>query len=415
LKVTLFSNSDAIGGASKACYRLHHALLKDNIDSKLYVNNKITDDKTVYGPDSLIEKLYIKSKPVLIKSLVKLNKTDNKIIHSPSLINSGWPKKINKSDTEIANIHWVQKEMLSIKDISLINKPLVWTLHDMWAFCGAEHVSYDLRWKEGYSKLNRSKYEKGFDLNRYVWEKKKKYWNSKIHLVVPSKWLFDCVKQSPLMNNWPLKIIPNSINTSIWKPINKLYSRDLFDLPKDKPILLFGSFNANDQFHKGYDLLVDAINKLGIDSNSFNLVIMGQEKPTNPIKFNFPTFYLGKLNDNQSLVALYSAVDLVLVPSRIESFSYIAAEAHSCGTPVVAFEIGGLKDIVIHKSTGYLAKAFDTKDFSIGIKWVLKKIEQDYHFGIDSRQKIINLCDEKKIAKLYKTLYEEVISESKLR
>tara|TARA_A100001035_G_C27611542_1_gene421164 strand:- start:101 stop:754 length:654 start_codon:yes stop_codon:yes gene_type:complete len=217
------------------------------------------------------------------------------------------------------------------------------------------------------------------------------------------------------MSSWPVRIIPNSIDTSIWKPINNFFARDLFNLPKDKPLLLFGTFNSNDEFHKGFDLLIESINKLVIDSDEINLVIMGLHNPNNSIKFKFPTYYVGRLDDNQSLVALYNAVDIVLVPSRIDNFPNIATEAHACGTPVVAFETGGLNDIVTHKLTGYLAKAFDTSDFSKGILWVLKKIKEDYLFDIHARKKIIGLCDEKKIAKKYKSLYEEVISQSKLK
>ena len=82
-------------------------------------------------------------------------------------------RHINNSDADIIHLHWNQNEMLSIKDLTKIKKPIVWTLHDMWAFCGAEHFTTDKRWSEGYSSSNRPDYESGFDLNRWTWQRKK--------------------------------------------------------------------------------------------------------------------------------------------------------------------------------------------------------------------------------------------------
>ena len=102
---------------------------------------------------------------------------------------------INSSDADVVNLHWVQAEMLSIADISRIAKPLVWTLHDMWAFSGAEHCAWDNRWRDGYRRNNRPKHERGFDLNRWAWQRKRKYWRRPMQIVCPSQWLADCGRQ----------------------------------------------------------------------------------------------------------------------------------------------------------------------------------------------------------------------------
>ena len=92
------------------------------------------------------------------KPLMMFLKTKNPILHSPSFLSSSWVKKINSSDADIVNLHWVQHEMLSVSDISKINKPLVWTLHDMWPFCATEHYAKNDNWQKGYAnqKNNRS-------------------------------------------------------------------------------------------------------------------------------------------------------------------------------------------------------------------------------------------------------------------
>ena len=96
-------------------------------------------------------------------------------MHSPSILSSKWLTKINKSDADIIHLHWVQGEMLSIREISEIKKPIIWTFHDMWPLCGCEHYAYNSRYIEGYKVDNKFQNEfKFFDINRWRWEKKVK-------------------------------------------------------------------------------------------------------------------------------------------------------------------------------------------------------------------------------------------------
>ena len=219
-----------------------------------------------------------------------------------------------------------------------------------------------------------------------------------------------CVQNSALMGNWPCEVIPNCIDTGKWRPLNKLFSRKLLNLPPNKIILTFGTFNSNNQFHKGFDLLKKSLDDLKTREKDLNLVIFGQSEPQNPINFGFPTHYLGQLKDSYSLKALYSASDILLVPSRMESFCNTACEAHSCGVPVVSYRVGGLIDIVDHKETGYLASPFDIKDFTEGIIWTLKQINLDNKLTILPRRKAIKTWDYSVISEKYEALYKKIIS-----
>ena len=116
---------------------------------------------------------------------------------------------------------------------------------------------------------------------------------------------------------------------------------------------------------------------------------------------------MGHLDDIK-LKKLYSAVDAVVVPSRLEAFGQIASEASACGTPVISFNTSGLKDIIIHQITGYLAKQFDTEDLSQGIKWVLKNSEIE-QLGYKARKHVINNFNNKLVAKKYLETYQEVL------
>ena len=114
-------------------------------------------------------------------------------------------------------------------------------------------------------------------------------------------------QESALMNNWPCKVIPNCLDTKQWQPLNKLFARKLLNLPNIDPILAFGTFNSNNQYYKGLDLLMKSLKYLKTKKVSINLVIFGQNEPQNPINYGFPTYYLGMLKDSYDLKALYSA------------------------------------------------------------------------------------------------------------
>ena len=411
MRIIHLSYSDIIGGAFRATYRIHHSLLKHGISSRLWVNEKKSDDWTVEDLNNKIGKVLNKLRPQVINySLVKMLKTENKIIHSPSVLPSNWVKHINNSDSDIVHLHWIQNEMLSIKDISKIKKPIVWTLHDMWAFCGAEHYTNDNRWRESYNSNNKPNYESGFDLNRWTWNRKKKYWKNPNQIVTPSKWLAKCVSESALMKNWPVSVIANPIDTYQWKPMEKKNTRQLLNLSQDANLILFGAIGGGKDSRKGYDLLLSALEYIKADKKlkKIELVVFGQSKPKSQPDLGFPIHYSGHLHDDLSLRALYSAADVMVVPSRLEAFGQTASEAHACGTPVVSFDIGGLPDIIEHQKTGYLAKAFDTRDLANGITWVLQQ-DGSNKLGNNARERAVEKFSEKKISEAYLDIYKKLL------
>ena len=410
-KIIHLNHSDNKGGAARACYRIHQSLLSSGtVDSEMWVNQVNSSDPTVTGPNSMLDKFLARIRPHIVKPLIKMLKTQNPIIHSPQILPSNWVKKINDSDADIIHLHWVQGEMLSIADIGRIKKPLVWTLHDMWAFCGAEHLAWDDRWRDGYQHPNRPLHETGFDINLWSWRRKQRFWRKKIKIITPSRWLTKCVKDSFLMHNWPVSVIPNPIDTNLWKPTEKKLARDKLGLPINAPLILFGALGGAHDFHKGFDLLLKAVHKLSDDPNMKNLelVVFGQDAPKSSPLVAFPIHYMGHLEDDFKLSMLYSAVDVMVVPSRQETFGQTASEAQTCETPVVAFNIGGLADIVIHKKTGYLAKSFDTQDLATGITWVLEH-RKDNQLGKLGRKESINRFSSEIVSTQYEKIYDQTL------
>lgn len=410
MKVFQLNKTDIQGGAARASYRLHCALRKHNVDSIMLVDISTSGDWSIQGSKSVYFEIIIKVHLFLVNLICSLLKTENHIIHSLALFKSWRINEINKSSVDIVHLHWVQNEMLSIAEISQINKPIVWTLHDMWAFCGAEHLSWDNRYIDGY--IYRPKHEKGFDLNKWTWLRKKKYWKKPIHIVTPSSWLANCAKNSDLMKDWPITVIPNAIDIDRWKPVDKLLARELLSLPLNKKLLLFGAIGGGRDYHKGFDLLLLSLQKLKNKITSVELIIFGQLEPKESVDLGFPVHFVGHLSDDISLNLLYSAADVMLIPSRQDNLPNTGLESMACGIPVVAFDVCGLPDMVKHQYTGYLAKAFDIEDFAEGIKWVLDEDLRYEDLSRNARKFAIESFSYSVVAEKYKALYKEIINKS---
>ncbi len=414
MNIIQLAYSDVNGGASRASYRIHQALCQHGLHSRLWADAVTSGDWTVRGHTTKLHKSLARLRPSLASGLVKqVFTTKNLVIHSPSILPSGRIDALNNSGAEIVHLHWVQSEMLSIADIGKLRKPVVWTLHDMWAFCGAEHYTEDCRWREGYTKDNRPSYESGFDLNRWTWVRKRRHWQRPMQIVTPSNWLAQCVRESALMRDWPVCVIPNPIDTGRWHPLEQMLARELLSLPKEVPLLLFGAIGGSKDPRKGFDLLQAALQHLRGSFPKLQLVIFGELCPESPPDLGFPIHYVGHLHDDLTLRVLYSAADAFILPSRQDNLPNTAVESLACGTPIVAFDTCGLPDVVIHQETGYLAKAFDVEDLARGIQWTLLDRGRHAQLRANARAHAIKHFSSEVVSAQYQKIYEAAIAVQK--
>lgn len=409
MKIYHFSANNNKGGAARAASRIHFALLKSGIDSTMFVDRLDMPTERVYGPKSMLDIFLVKVRAKLANFLLKSLNTQNAGQHSLSIFPSKWLKFINESDADIVHLHWVNREMLSISDIGKIKKPIVWTLHDMWSFSGAEHLCEDNRWEAGYNKNNRPSYEKGLDLNRWVFKRKLKHWKEPFNIVTPSTWLSECARSSFLMNTWSISTIPNCLDTELWKPSDKQNERSLFGLPQDKRLILFGSYGSNASLNKGFDLLLKALHAFDNSEDNYELVVFGDASKAQFSKLTIPVHFIGHIRDDSRLVELYNAADVMVIPSRQEAFGQVASEAQACGIPVVAFSTSGLKDIIKHGETGYLAQPFNVDDLAAGIKWVMTSKDR-VDLSNKAKERAHAMFSYKHVAMLYKSLYEKALN-----
>ena len=299
--------------------------------------------------------------------------------------------------------------MINIKDIKQINIPIVWSLHDMWPFTGGCHYDEECEaYKKTCGKCKVLGSTKPNDLSRKIYNKKKKAYSKidNITIVGLSKWIADCAKQSSLFKDKKIINLPNPINTEIYKPFDKINSRKLWNLPLNKKLILFGAMSATSDPRKGFKELTESLKKL--KSKNIEFVVFGSNAPENQPDFGFKIHYMGTLSDDVTLVTLYNAVDVMVVPSLQENLSNAIMESLSCGTPVVGFDIGGNSDMIEHKQTGYLAKPYNTTNLAEGIDWIIKN--KNYNqLCENSRKKVLKEFDSKVVAEKYIELYKEII------
>jgi glycosyltransferase involved in cell wall biosynthesis len=410
------SQSDLNGGAARAAYRLHHALLEHGAETRMKVRDKKSDEWTVEGPESKSDKAISLLRPALGDLAMRLQKSSNVNVHTGNWLPSTWSGKLNAADAEVVNLHWVGGETLSIEDIGRIRKPMVWTLHDMWPFCGAEHYTDDdelARWRSGYSKTNRPASDGGVDLDRLVWQRKCRAWKRPMHIVAPSRWLADCARESSLFHDWEVSVIPNVLDTGFYQPLNRAFSRQALGLPAGRQIILFGAAGGNRDPRKGNDLLLDALTQLAsrLDPQNVLCVVFGQSSPQNPCKLAFNTRWMGHVQDDATLALLYNAADVMVVPSRQENLPQTATEPQACGCPVVAFDCTGLRDAVVHRETGYLARAFDTEDMADGLHWILGEANRREALGQSARARALRLWAPEVVVPQYLSIYRSLVEQ----
>ena len=335
----------------------------------------------------------------------------NKNLFSDGNISAGIIDEINSNDCNIVHLHWISY-MLSIEDIGKINKPVVWTLHDMWPFCGGEHY---LEGNELQIYINDKIDLQDHDqnINRDAWTRKLKYWNAdKFSIVCPSKWLADSSRNSILFKRSRTYVIPYPVDTNYWKPSSRELARELLGLPIQKKIILFSAQNALTNKIKGWELLLSSLKTLykKYHHTSFELIIVGDEKSEEANSCPYKIHWLGKINNDDELLKIYASSDVVVVPSKMEAFSQVTVEAQSCGIPVIAFNVSGPAEIVLHKKTGWLAQPYDTNNFAEGIYWCTEDNLTWQQLSEEARTKTIERYSPKVIAEMYKDVYDNIMA-----
>lgn len=409
MKVVHINTSDIVGGAGIAAHRLHLELLNKGIDSKMLVLEKKNDEKEVFTINR--SKYYKFLLKILNSKLEYLNfyrhkKRKNKIIFSSGKygIDILSCKEIQEAD--IIHLHWINSNYINLKTLKKIgqlNKKIVWTLHDMWPFTGGCHYTNECKkYKGNCGNCEILESFKEEDITRKILLSKEKIY-SKIDLTIIgcSHWISSCAKESSLFHNYKIYTIPNFLNEQNFKKIDKNLSREILNLDKNKKYILFGAINSINDERKGYKYFKEALEVLKKDVNFFEeieILIFGASYSEE--KLPFKSKFMGHLYDEYTINLLYNSADIFVAPSVEENLANTVNESLTSGTAVVAFNIGGMPDMIDHMKNGYLAEDRNSLDLATGIKMMLSS-------SGNIKNKLNHSSTSQKIVELYKNLLLE--------
>ena len=387
MRILFVSTRDLGGGAALAAYRLAVALQKQGHEVRMLVQTKTSEDDFVVAYDSLISpqifmKIIRKIKNKWYSWLTLSNSKKRTLesyeknpydIHLGNVyIYKNLKEVLKQEQYDVLHLHWVDA-FVRPSDLLKIQKPIIWTLHDCTYFTGGCPHPFGCK---GY--INRCDLTTDCEMVGVKWmqccikqnvaQKQKLYGKrEEIHFVAPSHWMAQKMRESALLRDMKISVIPNCIDTNLFTKMEKPIAKQELGLSMHKRYIAYGAMNALVDKNKGYDLLQKAIS--GIDIPDIELLIFGATGDQS-LDFGLPVTYMGNV-DNRNMPFLYNAVDVMLVPSRFENLPNVILEAMACGTPVTAFAQGGCVELINHKQDGYLAQPYDTDDYRTGILWCL--------------------------------------------
>jgi glycosyltransferase involved in cell wall biosynthesis len=367
----LLINSFDRGGAFIACRRLHEGLVRSGIESKVLLREKrnnypgsfsfenelkalTTNQKIKSKIDRILNEFKFSNKEPSVEQLF-LSKRSN-CLDRFSFPNSNYRIENSKLfvQANIINLHWVAGFLDYLSFFKNCSKPIVWTLHDMWAFTGGEHYNEEHLGitQQGKPKLRALSDEELKISNRnldYIAAALNKDVN--LTIVAPSVWMANEAKKSKIFNKRKVLHIPNGIDSSIFKPRDKEFSKAILNIPRDKKAILFVADNVKDN-RKGFAFLQRAFQK--ITEDKYILCAIGKLGNHESKAGNI--YELGHIYDERLMSIAYSAAEVFVIPSLMDNLPNTVLESLMCGTPVIGFPVGGIPEMIEDGKNGYLAE-----------------------------------------------------------
>jgi glycosyltransferase involved in cell wall biosynthesis len=323
--------------------------------------------------------------------------------------------KVQQAD--IIHLHWWNQGFLTpehIAQLTRLGKPIVWTLHDMWAFTGGCHYDRGCeRYLQQCGQCPYLRWPSDRDLSAKVWQRKSRYFSPNIQIVTCSNWLGERTRASGLMRDFSVTTIPNPIDTEQFKPASldaRLAFRQRLGVPGHTPLLLFAAMNIADP-RKGFQHLESALMLLKVQRPEleFQVVAIGKHEPEALKKIPYPIHALGQIADPARMVEAYSCSDLFVTPALEENLPNTIMESMACGTPVVGFATGGIPEMIDHAVNGYVAPLRDELKLAESIAFLLSDRKQLVEMQVAARDKVLKTYSEGVVAGQFIALYEQLL------
>lgn len=394
MRILQIGTIDKAGGAAQVSWDLKTELEKRGHFVSMFVQDKVSQDPRVFKIPPTFPRQGIVSR--ILADDIDFYKTDY-ILKT---------KEFKEADIiHCHNLHGYFFKLDTLRKMAK-QKPVIWTLHDMWAI--SSHCAYppENSLKNGFyhcPELHHYAQIEWHNEKYLMFKKRKVYQATKINLVTPSAWLKNLVSQSVLKDK-AFQVINNGVDTSVFKPLGQSSARKELGLPLDKKIVLFLASGGTTDSRKGWIYALEMIQRFSKGNVLFLCVGGDKEDKTNTQQWMIPG-----LNDREAVAKYFSASDVFLFSSLADNFPLTILESMACGTPVVAFDTGGVKEEIIHLETGYIAEQKNSNDLYQGLKFVLDLEPEKLEF---MRQECVRRVAEnftiEKMADNYLNLYQSL-------
>ena len=406
MKVLHISHSDSLGGADTAAMRLHQALKKEGVDSRMRVRIKTTEDDCIVGGTAMFRSQWSER---IAQKLCHWRRQNTRCPDGSEL-DIAWPSsglgaEVNSTDCDVVHIHWPGRNWLSIEEIGAIRVPIVWTLHDCWLLRGGEHYepfSDSMTWLERAARKD-----------QWVKDRKKRKLPKQGHLICPSRWMLKQAQACQWTQAWTHAVIPNPIDTTFWKPLNQQESRRNLGLPSNKFLILFCANNAEIDERKGYRRLVETLNAMKSAQESqreIALVMAGGKKPKLQPD-DVTVIALGAIDEEIRMRLVYDSCDVAVIPSYVDNLPNVGLEAQACGLPYLCFNNGGTAEIVDHGRSGFIAADGSTDEMAGYLDKLVDPVNSEtlMQMRTMARQRAVELWNERVVARQIIHVYHEAL------
>jgi glycosyltransferase involved in cell wall biosynthesis len=419
MKVLLISKDARTGGAAVAARSLMESLREVPLDVEMLVQEGGDGIPGVISTTSGMLKKGLNRARFILERLTYLpHEKDQSLrfMFSPANVGEDITKIRQVREADLIHLHWINGGFLSLgslKRLMELEKPLVWTFHDIWAATGGCHMTLDCT---GYQrKCGHCPYvinPRENDISSRLWKKKSALFGTKpFTIITPSRWMKSCVESSTLLGHCEVHAIPNPIDTGTCFPVDREEACRRLGLDPGKLYILFTAANVRNMI-KGFGYLTEAVRILyerlkGDDR--VELLLLGRSKGDEAGLFPFRTTCMPYTRSQERINDLYNAARLFVNSSLVENFPNTIIESMLCGTPAVAFSTGGIPEMIRHREDGYLADHRSAEDLAEGMEWLLS--HPDYQtVSAQARKSALDRFSREKSVQAHLDLYRKLLN-----